>query len=131
MFHQSGQILPDHISASSLLDTTGIVLYGEGSYELIRDWQTKQFHGDFASQTFDDNTSVTAKEIEQRYKSENQMMDAVSHGDFEKAIRHPSTFHIEQRQSNPLRDMKNFMIVVNTLLRKGDRTRRRPSCIPG
>lgn len=59
--------------------------------------------------------------IEDRYKFENQLMEMVAHGQlhrveaFTKAL---SSKMFESRVSDPVRNLKNYCIICNTLLRK-------------
>lgn len=61
------------------------------------------------------------KNIELRYSYEKEMMDAVSKGQIHKAdllFSNISTFFFEQRSADPVRNAKNYCIIMNTLLRK-------------
>ena len=59
--------------------------------------------------------------LEQRYAYENQLMDAVAKGQAHKAgqlFSNMSSFFFEQRASDALRNVKNYCIIMNTILRK-------------
>ena len=59
--------------------------------------------------------------MEERYAHENELMQAVSHGLTHKAERLFAGFSnlsFERRQAEPVRNMKNYCIVMNTLMRK-------------
>ena len=59
--------------------------------------------------------------IEDRYESENILMSAVSSGRESRALELTSRFgslYLPQRTSNSLRDVKDYTITMNTLLRK-------------
>lgn len=61
------------------------------------------------------------KNMEQRYAHENELMDAVSKGQLHKAnilLNNFSTYFFEQRVADPVRNAKNYCIIMNTLLRK-------------
>lgn len=61
------------------------------------------------------------KNMELRYSYENELMNAVSRGQTHKAdilLNSFSTFSFEQRLSDPIRNAKNYCIVMNTILRK-------------
>lgn len=63
------------------------------------------------------------KEIEMRYSMENDMIRAVSQGNY-RALRDMLTAeifmgNIEARTQDRMRNLKNYMIIFNTLLRKG------------
>ena len=62
---------------------------------------------------------LSMKVLEERYASENALLKAVSHGQIHKAIM-PSLSKIcyEKRLTDPIRDLKNYTIILNTLLRK-------------
>lgn len=60
--------------------------------------------------------------LEERYASENRMIQAVSQGLLHKAemmVSNYSNQGIEDRVADPVRNMKNYTIILNTLLRKG------------
>lgn len=63
------------------------------------------------------------KEIEMRYSLENDMIKAVSQGSYKKLSKIISADDfsrgIEKRVEDPVRNMKNYMIILNTLMRKG------------
>ena len=66
------------------------------------------------------NTLLNIHQLEQRYAFENEMMEAVSHGQAHKADIMLSTisgFSFEQRLADPVRNIKNYCIIMNTLLR--------------
>ena len=59
--------------------------------------------------------------LEQRYSYENALLDAVSQGQLHKAeqlMAGIAAFSFEQRSADALRNIKNYCIVMNTLLRK-------------
>lgn len=59
--------------------------------------------------------------LEQRYDFENEMLLAVSRGQIHKAramLNLFSNLSFEKRLSDPLRNLKNYCIIMNTLLRK-------------
>jgi YesN/AraC family two-component response regulator len=61
------------------------------------------------------------KLMEKRYGFENELMEAVAQGQIHKETQLFSAFsehHFEKRVSDPLRNAKNYSIIMNTLLRK-------------
>ena len=69
-----------------------------------------------------DDPWMTVQLLERRYNAENSLIDAVSQGLLHKAEMiftniKPSKA-LESRIADPLRNAKNFMIILNTLLRK-------------
>ncbi|MBQ8740500.1 MAG: helix-turn-helix transcriptional regulator [Clostridia bacterium] len=64
---------------------------------------------------------INMKLMEERYAAENEMMCAVSQGQLYKAANLLSSFEsmpFEKRLDDPLRNLKNYGIIMNTLLRK-------------
>ena len=67
------------------------------------------------------DTLWNMKSMEQRYIYENELMSAVSKGQTHKAellMANFSSFSFEQRVDDPVRNAKNYCIIMNTLLRK-------------
>ncbi len=63
----------------------------------------------------------TMKNLEERYAQENNLILAVSQGQTHLAKMYISSVlkqSIENRVANPVRNMKNYLIIMNTLLRK-------------
>lgn len=67
------------------------------------------------------NTLWNMHSMELRYSYENELIDAVSKGHSHKAdllLSNFSSFSFEQRLADPVRNAKNYCIIMNTLLRK-------------
>ena len=59
--------------------------------------------------------------IEERYKNEDGLLEAIERGDVQDAMVHMAAFrkyHLEVRNTDLVRNYKNFFIVLNSLLRK-------------
>ncbi len=68
-----------------------------------------------------DQVLLNMKMMERRYAAENEMMDAVSRGQVHKIATIMESFSaisFEKRLDDPLRNFKNYSIIMNTLLRK-------------
>lgn len=65
----------------------------------------------------EDAMQARADAIRQRYEREGRLLAAVTRGDEEEALRAVARVNLD-RLSNPLRNEKNLLIVLNTLLRK-------------
>ena len=68
-----------------------------------------------------DSLTWNSKLIEARYAYENEFLFAVTQGNYPKAKHLMSQFNsiqIDQRNADPIRDMKNYCIIINTLFRK-------------
>ena len=69
----------------------------------------------------DEDTLWKMRALEQRYAYENELIEAVAKGQSHKADMFLTTFsHLsfEQRSADPLRNTKNYCVIMNTLLRK-------------
>lgn len=70
---------------------------------------------------FNDEPFISIQVLEERYAIENKIMQAVSQGQSNKAEAILSTLSLsmlEERTADPLRNLKNYVIIMNTLLRK-------------
>lgn len=68
-----------------------------------------------------EDSLLSIRILEERYNAERDMMQAVSQGAIhkvEKFFVNPSGFAFERRTDDPVRNMKNYLIISNTLLRK-------------
>ena len=68
-----------------------------------------------------DTSLIHMKLMEERYAFENQLIDAVSRGQIQKENLLLSSFTdqlFEKRVADPIRNAKNYSIIMNTLLRK-------------
>lgn len=68
-----------------------------------------------------EDSLLSIRVLEERYNAEREMMQAVSQGAIhkvEKIFLNPSEFVFEKRTDDPIRNMKNYLIISNTLLRK-------------
>ena len=68
-----------------------------------------------------DQALLDMQTMERRYAYENEMLKAVSQGLRHKAgamLSNMSQFAIEQRVADPVRNLKNYCIIMNSLLRK-------------
>ena len=70
-----------------------------------------------------DDTLINMKAMEKRYAFENELIQAVSLGQLHKetqlfASLSDTAFSFEKRTTDPLRNVKNYSVIMNTLLRK-------------
>ncbi len=67
------------------------------------------------------STRLSMSMVEERYKIEDEFLEAIEHGDAQSALLYSSTFRkfqLEPRNTDIVRNYKNFFYVLNTLLRK-------------
>ena len=72
-----------------------------------------------------DQALLDMQTMEKRYAYENELLKAVSQGLRHKAssmLGNMSQFAFEQRMADPVRNLKNYCIIMNTLLRKAAET---------
>ena len=75
----------------------------------------------YRSTLSEDVEKTENEKIEKRYRLENKMMNAISNGDTQKALKisESGVFQsLDRRSPDTLRSQKNYMIVLNTLCRK-------------
>ncbi|MBE6617115.1 MAG: helix-turn-helix domain-containing protein [Ruminococcaceae bacterium] len=112
-----------HIYA--MLETLAERIWGEGNfstvdlnYEMSGGFSPIQIRRDPTDQ---EKATLNMKIMEQRYAFENELMQAVAQGQLQKTELIMSTFssmHFEERTADPVRNAKNYSIIMNTLLRK-------------
>lgn len=121
-YYNSLPVLPDSSHLFALLDTFGERVWGAGNLtteDINRDLNGLPLNEKESSEDVD--TLWNMKAMEQRYAYENELMEAVSKGQIHKAdllLSGFTTISFEQRVADPLRNAKNYCIIMNTLLRK-------------
>ncbi len=123
-FYASLPVFVDTSMLMALISTLGETLWGGvdafESVDLNRDAASLPLSGD-GSAMEENRLLMEMKTIETRYEYENEMMNAVSQGLYQRVERitaHISRLNFEQRMADPLRNTKNYCIICNTLLRK-------------
>ncbi len=100
-------------------------LFGKDSYELVRTNPSElSFSSDYYNNYFrvPDEPFSNISIVENRYKLENAFIDAVITGNEEKALKSLTNTSLSEdlpnRLGSELRDLKDYTITLNTLLRK-------------
>ncbi len=117
-------ILPEESQIFSILDVFCEVIWGGSNYSYVNIEKNNEYA--FSSlalkQNLEETDPVMEMEImEKRYAFENQFMEAVARGQTHKVdlfLKGFSSKGMEQRISDTLRNTKNYLIIMNTLLRK-------------
>lgn len=125
-FYSSIPILSDENTLLTLVYTLGEYLWGDyDNFSVVDDFKLDTFISEniipLPEIEIADDASLTSQLLEERYNMERQLMQAVTAGKLHKAEMYFSnlaSLQYEQRTDNPVRDMKNYAIIVNTLLRK-------------
>jgi len=97
---------------------------GEDNYEyaeITHEGTSALLQSDHFQRTDEDDGLQQLHVMEERYKYENELIDAVSKGNLRKAelmMNGFSSLAFKERVPDPLRNMKNYCIIMNTLFRK-------------
>ncbi len=124
-FYANIPVLPEGASIFVMLDTFCERIWGSPSFAIYNvnsteSLQVPVMRTSVVSDGFDD-TLLHIKTMELRYKFENELMRAVSLGQLHKEKLMLESFSdemFEKRVSDPLRNAKNYSVIMNTLLRK-------------
>ncbi len=91
-------------------------IYGEKRF-LLRNWKSSRV---LPSAHAAKPASASFQKIEQRYADEQLLMKGITEGNAESVksvLSHLSSYGFESRTESPIRDMKNYSIVFNTICR--------------
>ncbi len=119
--------LPENSHLFAVIDSFGELIWGgrdNFSFLEINDHNLEQasFAPAIKKDTVDtEQSSWNVELIETRYNYEAEMFRAVSQGQYQKAVLFLSSLNqlsFERRLSDPVRNIKNYCIITNTLLRK-------------
>ena len=123
-YFMSIPIIAENSHIFLVVDALGDTVYGKSNFTVVdveseRAVPTSPIN-DIQDRTLD-AALINMKLMEQRYAFENEMMSAVSRGQAHKVSQLMASFNemsFEQRITDPIRNMKNYSIIMNTLLRK-------------
>lgn len=125
-FYKSVPVMGNEMPLFSMITAFGEVLWGSAeAFEVVD--LNREYPG--AAELFSkgdeehgaENTMLRMKLMETRYEFENELMEMVSQGQTNRAEVMLAGFsgkNFEQRLSDSLRNLKNYTIICNTLLRK-------------
>jgi AraC-like DNA-binding protein len=118
-------VLNDESFLFSIINSFAEVLWGGSEAYSVVDLQEDQtLPGPFSTMVDPpplEKTLLTMQAMEQRYAYENEMLRVVSLGMTHKAelmISNLNQLAMEQRVADPVRNTKNYCIIMNTLMRK-------------
>ena len=126
-YYRSLPIIENESIILSIIDTLGVFIYGSAEnfnteyidYEIF-DFNKPVFASEFVNSEYS-SSLLSLEIIEQNYKNENFLMDAVSKGKLNKVdliTSHILNQGTEMRTSDTLRNRKNYLVILNTILRK-------------
>ncbi len=125
-FYMDLPVLADDNMLFTMLYTLGEYIWGDANHFTIQE----DFHIPFYSPESvipapdiqsPEDAQLSIQILEKRYETEHNLIQAVTNGQVHKAELYFSNMtsrQFEQRTTNPVRDLKNYGIVLNTLLRK-------------
>jgi len=118
-------IVGDEGQIISLVETFGEFIWNGSSNFRFAEYELETNFEDVSliiNKSLSENESPwNYKLIETRYAYENEFLYAITQGNYHKAkllIPKFENFNFEQRNSDPIRDLKNYCIILNTLFRK-------------
>ncbi|MBE5880779.1 MAG: helix-turn-helix domain-containing protein [Lachnospiraceae bacterium] len=124
-FYSSIPLIQDENTILTLLYTLGECLWGDAdNFSIVDEFLFSDSVPDsfipLPEQT-PEEAQINIQLMEQRYEMEGKLMQAVSSGSVHKAeliLSQFSSMQLEMRTDNPIRDYKNYAIILNTLFRK-------------
>lgn len=124
LYYSAIPILPENSQLPLMMDAFSERLWGPGGFsveDINLDATAIHSIPEAAQADPEQDAMWKIRSMEQRYHYENELIDAVTKGQLHKAellLSTFSTFNFEQRVADPLRNAKNYCIIMNTLLRK-------------
>ncbi len=126
-FYSGLPVVSDENQFTALLDTFSEYIWNGSQNYRFKEYELETVFSDNVSMII--NKSMSNSEtmeinntiIEKRYSYENDVLYAVYKGDYERALNALSKLakgNLEPRNSDPVRDLKNYSIIMNTLFRK-------------
>ncbi|MBP3384654.1 MAG: helix-turn-helix domain-containing protein, partial [Firmicutes bacterium] len=121
-YYNNIPVIPESSRLFTVIDAFCDVIWeGEASsYVTINKNEDLPFSS-ISTPEFEERPELDMEMMERRYEFENQIIDAVKHGQAYKSelfITALAPAMFEQRLSDSVRNSKNYMIIMNTLLRK-------------
>ena len=124
-YYSAVPVLPDESPLMMLVNAFAETLWGTGNaykiVELSRDSTASAALDGVSAKASREDVLMQMKVMERRYAYENEMMETVAKGLTHRAkmmMSNVSLTMFEQRMADPVRNMKNYIIICNTLLRK-------------
>ena len=124
-YYSAVPVLPDESPLMMLVNAFAETLWGTGNaykiVELSRDSTASAALDGMENKVSREDVLMQMKVMERRYAYENEMMETVAKGLTHRAkmmMSNVSLTMFEQRMADPVRNMKNYIIICNTLLRK-------------
>ncbi len=122
-YYSSIAVLPETSHLFSMLDTFGELLWGSNRFNLeeIRTTVDQPLLPSPENTKTQGDLLAQMRLMEERYATENALIYAVSKGQVHKGaaiMESIASMPFEKRLDDPLRNLKNYSIIMNTILRK-------------
>ena len=121
-FCGNSSLLPENSHLFVMLDTFAEHIWGANNFNITDIYdENSGIKNDIQILNLEKDPLINMKLMEERYAAENEMIKAVASGQPHKGIRLLADFEnmpFEKRLDDPLRNLKNYSIIMNTLLRK-------------
>ncbi|MBD9116220.1 MAG: helix-turn-helix domain-containing protein [Clostridiales bacterium] len=125
-YYKSVPVLRNEIPLFSMLTAFGEILWGDSASFEVADLDMEptepiKLPQDETGLSQEEDTLLRMKLVEARYRYENELMEMVAQGQTHRAEAVTMSFYpqkLQQRLSDTLRNMKNYLIIGNTLMRK-------------
>ena len=118
-------VLEDNSPLFSMLETFAECIWGGKSFSYVDAELERRLPGSPLHKTGEEEdleqSLANVRRLELRYEFENELMSAVTHGQLQKInqlISSLSSITLDQRTNDQQRNVKNYCIIMNTLLRK-------------
>lgn len=112
-------VVPDSGLFRPMMSSLFDALWGKGKYVIKRFEDKSRTNYMFTPESLE---YYNAAEVSRRYKDEAKLLEAVRRCDFDYLkkifISFNFKYSVEKRNSNPVRNIQNYSIIMNTLLRK-------------
>ena len=118
MHYSSLPYISDENVIDGIMRCLGKMLWGDKDFQIINT-RLQGNPDEYYEDAYAEPTTEMQKELENRYEIERTLIESISHGDYEasKAFFN-SNFKLKQRFPDSLRDLRNQLIIMNTLCRK-------------
>lgn len=125
-FYMKAPVVSDTNGLCALMNTLGVAMWGSLDAFEGEDMETSinQIFPLTSRDGFDsvfEDTYVERQKMEKSYRGENEFLKAIELGQVHKAdlfMKNYTVTRLEQRMSDSVRNVKNYSIILNTLLRK-------------
>lgn len=120
-FYSGIPYISDNSFIFTMLETLAELLWGNDNFKFTEITGEEEF-APIEKNLSEINPEFKIEMMERRYAFENELIRAVEQGNdryFELIAEKFSSLSFEKRLSDPLRNLKNYCIIMNTLLRKG------------